>query len=251
MPKNDKRERVTAICQALPSAEHKHQGDHTIYRVRGKVFAYFLDNHHGDGIVSVCVKSQLGENADRARLDRNGSALQAFACVLVDAERAREALPLLARAGVVPEPAFGDEKSRALRFATDDPAIELIRVRAFDVATFVAHGAAQLGIVGSDVLGSAVGMDKGMMKAVFAAHGLPNVPHRLVTHRLKMQGFIVLDSLDRWPAAVEELAGWVRSGELRVVEDVVDGLDSAPEALIGLLAGANVGKRMVRVAPDP
>lgn len=63
-----------------------------------------------------------------------------------------EALPLLARAGVVPEPAFSDEGSRALRFATEDPGIELIRVRAFDVATFVAHGAAQLGIVGSDVL---------------------------------------------------------------------------------------------------
>ena len=63
-----------------------------------------------------------------------------------------EALPLLARAGVRPEAAFGDENSRALRFATDDPGIALIRVRAFDVATFVAHGAAQLGIVGSDVL---------------------------------------------------------------------------------------------------
>lgn len=63
-----------------------------------------------------------------------------------------EALPLLARAGIRPEPAFGDEDSRALRFATDDPGIALIRVRAFDVATFVAHGAAQLGIVGSDVL---------------------------------------------------------------------------------------------------
>jgi ATP phosphoribosyltransferase len=63
-----------------------------------------------------------------------------------------EALPLMARAGVVPEAAFSDENSRALRFATDDPALGLIRVRAFDVATFVAHGAAQLGIVGSDVL---------------------------------------------------------------------------------------------------
>jgi ATP phosphoribosyltransferase len=63
-----------------------------------------------------------------------------------------EALPLLAAAGIHPEPAFSDEDSRALRFATDDPGIELIRVRAFDVATFVAHGAAQLGIVGSDVL---------------------------------------------------------------------------------------------------
>ena len=63
-----------------------------------------------------------------------------------------EALPLLARAGIVPEPAFADEGSRALRFTTDNPAIDLIRVRAFDVATFVAHGAAQMGIVGSDVL---------------------------------------------------------------------------------------------------
>jgi ATP phosphoribosyltransferase len=63
-----------------------------------------------------------------------------------------EALPLLARVGIVPEPAFADEGSRALRFATNRPEIGLIRVRAFDVATFVAHGAAQLGIVGSDVL---------------------------------------------------------------------------------------------------
>jgi ATP phosphoribosyltransferase len=63
-----------------------------------------------------------------------------------------ETLPMLARVGIVPEPAFSDEDSRALRFATNHPDIGLIRVRAFDVATFVAHGAAQLGIVGSDVL---------------------------------------------------------------------------------------------------
>lgn len=63
-----------------------------------------------------------------------------------------EALPLLARAGIEPEAAFGDKDSRALRFASNDPALGLIRVRAFDVATFVAHGAAQIGIVGSDVL---------------------------------------------------------------------------------------------------
>jgi predicted DNA-binding protein (MmcQ/YjbR family) len=63
-----KRERVAALCLALPHAEHADLGDHAIYRVRGKVFAYFLDNHHGDGIVSVCVKAELGENSDRARL---------------------------------------------------------------------------------------------------------------------------------------------------------------------------------------
>ncbi|MEY3985138.1 MAG: phosphoribosyltransferase [Pseudomonadota bacterium] len=63
-----------------------------------------------------------------------------------------EALPLLARAGILPEPAFGDEKSRALKFSTNHQDLSLIRVRAFDVATFVAHGAAQIGIVGSDVI---------------------------------------------------------------------------------------------------
>ena len=63
-----------------------------------------------------------------------------------------EAAPLLAAAGIEPEAAFTDEGSRALRFATSNPGIDLIRVRAFDVATFVAHGAAHLGIVGSDVL---------------------------------------------------------------------------------------------------
>lgn len=63
-----------------------------------------------------------------------------------------EALPLLACAGILPEPAFGDEKSRALKFSTNHEDLSLIRVRAFDVATFVAHGAAQIGIVGSDVI---------------------------------------------------------------------------------------------------
>ena len=63
-----------------------------------------------------------------------------------------EALPLLAHVGIEPELAFADEASRALRFATNHSHISIIRVRAFDVATFVAHGAAQLGIVGSDVI---------------------------------------------------------------------------------------------------
>lgn len=63
-----------------------------------------------------------------------------------------EALPLLAAVGITPQADFFDPKSRALIFGTSQPHISLIRVRAFDVATFVAHGAAQLGIVGSDVI---------------------------------------------------------------------------------------------------
>ena len=63
-----------------------------------------------------------------------------------------EALPVMARAGVVPEDAFHDKANRSLTFATTRKDMRLIRVRAFDVATFVAHGAAQMGIVGSDVI---------------------------------------------------------------------------------------------------
>jgi len=63
-----------------------------------------------------------------------------------------EMMPLLRRIGIEPEPAFADPNSRQLRFATNDPGLQLIRVRSFDVATFVAFGAAQLGVAGNDVL---------------------------------------------------------------------------------------------------
>ena len=58
--------RLSDICLALPEAVRALRGDHADFRVRQKVFAYFLNNHHGDGIVSVCVKSSLGEGVDRA-----------------------------------------------------------------------------------------------------------------------------------------------------------------------------------------
>ena len=60
--------------------------------------------------------------------------------------------PFLDRAGIMPEPAFYDEKSRLLQFATNLPGLDIIRVRSFDVATFTAFGAAHLGVAGLDVL---------------------------------------------------------------------------------------------------
>ncbi len=63
-----------------------------------------------------------------------------------------EALPLMKAAGIEPEDGFFDDSNRALMFTTNDPSVSIIRVRAFDVATFVAHGAAHIGIVGSDVI---------------------------------------------------------------------------------------------------
>lgn len=63
-----------------------------------------------------------------------------------------ELRPIFDRLGIVPEPAFFDESARALRFATNLSHVSIIRVRSFDVPTFVAYGAAHIGIAGSDVL---------------------------------------------------------------------------------------------------
>ncbi|MFQ5785654.1 MAG: ATP phosphoribosyltransferase [Alphaproteobacteria bacterium] len=63
-----------------------------------------------------------------------------------------EVMPLLRRAGIEPEVEFNDPAGRRLRFATNRPGISIVRVRSFDVVTFVAFGAAQLGIAGKDVL---------------------------------------------------------------------------------------------------
>ncbi len=63
-----------------------------------------------------------------------------------------EAVPVMERAGVVPESAFHDKRDRSLSFADESGSMRIFRVRAFDVATFVAFGAAQAGIVGSDVI---------------------------------------------------------------------------------------------------
>ncbi len=64
----------------------------------------------------------------------------------------KEVMPLVRAVGIEPEPAFDDPNSRLLHFKTNHPNISIIRVRSFDVATFVAFGAAQLGVAGNDVL---------------------------------------------------------------------------------------------------
>ena len=63
-----------------------------------------------------------------------------------------EVMPLVRRAGIEPEPAFEDEEARQLRFATNHDGLDIIRVRSFDVVTFLAFGAAQMAVAGADVL---------------------------------------------------------------------------------------------------
>jgi NADPH-dependent curcumin reductase CurA len=70
----------------------------------------------------------------------------------------------------------------------------------------------------------------------------------IMAKRLKVQGFNLIDCAELWPRAARELAGWVREGKIKAEETIVEGLESAPEALNMLFDGANVGKLLVRVS---
>ena len=73
----------------------------------------------------------------------------------------------------------------------------------------------------------------------------------LLTKRIKMQGFIIFDDYaDRYGEFANQMSAWVNDSKIRFREDVVDGLENAPQALIGLLEGKNFGKLVVRVAKD-
>jgi NADPH-dependent curcumin reductase CurA len=80
-----------------------------------------------------------------------------------------------------------------------------------------------------------------------SATGPRGVPGLIVVKRLTMQGFIVTDYMDRRNEALRDLQSWVASGTLKVQEDVINGLENTPKALIGLLAGDNRGKRMIKL----
>ncbi len=75
----------------------------------------------------------------------------------------------------------------------------------------------------------------------------PNNLQMLITHRGRMEGFVVLDYMDRAGEAIADLGRWVSEGKMTYRTDVVDGLDNAPEALDRLFTGANMGKVMVRL----
>lgn len=77
--------------------------------------------------------------------------------------------------------------------------------------------------------------------------GPKGVPGLLVNKRITMRGFLVFDFADRYADARREIAGWLRSGELKSLTDEVVGLEAAPAAFVDLLAGGNVGTRVVRL----
>jgi NADPH-dependent curcumin reductase CurA len=72
-------------------------------------------------------------------------------------------------------------------------------------------------------------------------------PAVILTSRLRIQGFIVSEHMDQWPAALTELGGMVATGKLKYRETIANGLDATPEAFLGMLKGRNFGKQLVKL----
>ena len=76
----------------------------------------------------------------------------------------------------------------------------------------------------------------------------PRIQPQLLAHSALMKGFLVHDYASRFDEATRQLAGWLKEKKLKYVEDLVEGLENAPKAFIGLFAGENLGKRLVKVS---
>ena len=76
--------------------------------------------------------------------------------------------------------------------------------------------------------------------------GPANLP-LMIGKRLTLRGFLVIDHQDRRPEFDAEMSGWLRDGQIRFDETVVDGIENAPDAFIGMLRGANTGKMVIRL----
>jgi NADPH-dependent curcumin reductase CurA len=80
---------------------------------------------------------------------------------------------------------------------------------------------------------------------------LPLLMQQILTKRLIMRGFIVGDFAAQLPQFMADMSGWLRTGQVKYKEDITAGLENAPRELIGLLRGANFGKKIIRVSEDP
>jgi NADPH-dependent curcumin reductase CurA len=77
---------------------------------------------------------------------------------------------------------------------------------------------------------------------------LPLLLRQILTKRLHLQGFIVYDFAEQTPDFLRDVGGWLKEGRIRHREDIVEGLENAPDAFIGLLQGKNFGKLLIKVS---
>jgi len=78
----------------------------------------------------------------------------------------------------------------------------------------------------------------------------PRVERRLLVKRARMHGYLVLDYAARYAEALKELTPWVREGRIRYREDILEGIEQAPGSIAGLYRGENLGRRLIRIAPE-
>jgi len=78
----------------------------------------------------------------------------------------------------------------------------------------------------------------------------PRYLFQMVGNRVRMQGFIISDHLDRYPEFLREAGAWVKAGRLKHQETIVEGLENAPRAFLGLFKGENLGKMLVKLGPE-
>jgi hypothetical protein len=79
----------------------------------------------------------------------------------------------------------------------------------------------------------------------------PRVERHLLVKRARMQGLLIFDYADRFREGRERLASWVAHGQLKYLEDILPGIEHAPDAIAGLYRGENQGKRLIQVSADP
>jgi len=75
----------------------------------------------------------------------------------------------------------------------------------------------------------------------------PRLYPQFVIHRVKLQGFIVYDYAGRFPEARKQLKKWIIEDKIKVKENIINGFENIPEALLGLFRGENIGKQIIRV----
>ena len=78
----------------------------------------------------------------------------------------------------------------------------------------------------------------------------PRVERHMLVKRARMQGFLLFDYVERYPEGLSALTEWVKAGRVRYREDILEGIDQAPDSIAGLYRGENLGKRLIRIASD-